>query len=96
MIFVTQYKTDPRNTTYTKLAQANTGNTLYTKYRFLLSFFFRIFTLMKRQGLNERSQKYNPIIPFEPKKNFLKSLQIQTLFVYLSCWNSPTPKNPIL
>ena len=39
-IFVTQYKMDPRNTTYTKLAQADTGNTIYTKYHFLLSVFF--------------------------------------------------------
>jgi hypothetical protein len=38
---------------------------------------------MKMQGLNERSQKYNPIIPFEPKKNFENNLQFQTLFVYL-------------
>jgi hypothetical protein len=31
MISVTQYKMDPHNTTCTKLAQVDTGNTTYTK-----------------------------------------------------------------
>jgi hypothetical protein len=49
MILVTQYKTDPRNTTYTKLAQVDTGNTIYTKYRFFVWSFGCIFASMGGQ-----------------------------------------------
>jgi hypothetical protein len=75
MIFVTQYKTDPHNTTYTKLAQVDTGNTIYTNIVFLFGFFFVSLRMQyaKNRPLLIRSKSANLCTYLGSENYFLKT-----------------------
>jgi hypothetical protein len=70
MISITQYKTDPHNTTYTKLAQVDTGNTIYTN----VVFYYRVsfVSLRMQYAKNRACKKYKPLYLLMGKKTYQK------------------------